>query len=345
MAKKREAARYTLSAEVMQGIEEHAYSNLTAEVGGMLMGSVRNGTTTIVGAIPALSASAEQVTLTFTHEVWEEILQLAAKEFPNDSIVGWYHTHPTFGIFLSDYDLFIQENFFNAEGHLALVLDPVQGAYGWFGKNSKGQVEVFEEGQTATGPKRSIDPFVGNSGDKKNGSARLIAVGALGLLLGGAVGTGIALSQIPPDLSGALETTKAELAQVGGQYNLLQQIFADPVLAYVLVEGDTIDSLASMFYLEANAGRSLLMGANGVSRYEVLEPGGLFLVPSPTRFTLTGLRPADVQGEIPDAPEDPLSEVIPDSELQNSPEESLDGVNEDPGEADVPVETLEGDAP
>ena len=34
--------------------------------------------------------------------------------FPTESLVGWQHTHPGFGIFLSGYDLFIHRNFFAA---------------------------------------------------------------------------------------------------------------------------------------------------------------------------------------------------------------------------------------
>ena len=349
MAEKKTSARYKLKPEVMKGIEEHAYSNLTAEVGGMLMGTVSNGTTTIVGAIPALSASAEQVTLTFTHEVWEEILQLAAKEFPNESIVGWYHTHPTFGVFLSDYDLFIQENFFNADGHLALVVDPVQGAYGWFGKNQRGAVEVFEEGLTVTGPRRSVDPIFASEVGAKTDSAKVLSAGALGLIVGLAVGTGIVLSQIPPDLSGALESAKAELSQIAADYSFLQQatsdLLMDPVLEYILEDGDTIDSLASTFYTNRYAGRNLLMAANGVSRYETLKPGTSFLIPSPTRANITALRPSDVAGEIPVAPVDPSLGQTPEAGTETVPDAPPGTADPGTGDPKVLVETSEGDGP
>ncbi len=36
----------------------------------------------------------------------------ATANSPNIDIVGWYHTHPSFGIFLSHHDLFIHQNFF-----------------------------------------------------------------------------------------------------------------------------------------------------------------------------------------------------------------------------------------
>ncbi|MCA1557569.1 MAG: hypothetical protein LC731_03400, partial [Acidobacteria bacterium] len=47
-------------------------------------------------------------------------------------IVGWYHTHPRFGIFLSEMDVFIQKNFFSEPWQTAFVLDPVQRTEGFF---------------------------------------------------------------------------------------------------------------------------------------------------------------------------------------------------------------------
>ncbi len=32
------------------------------------------------------------------------------------SIVGWYHSHPGFGVEFSDMDMFIQKNFFSSAG-------------------------------------------------------------------------------------------------------------------------------------------------------------------------------------------------------------------------------------
>jgi len=292
MTKVTKASRFEISDEVMSGIESHAYSLLTAEVGGMLMGRVEGAVTKVVGFIPALSASAEQVTLTFTHDVWDEILKLAQSEFPKESIVGWYHTHPTFGIFLSDYDLFIQENFFSADGHLALVIDPVQGIYGWFARNKKGAVEVFEEGPTKTGPKRSIDPVANVApGNSRKQSARLAVVGLAALLVGFAAGGGIALTQIPPDLSGALESSKAQLATVSSDYQLLQDstslILTDPVLQYVVQPGDTVLSLVKRFYNNPNLGRSLIVEVNGLSSLGPIPEGTIILIPSPSKIGVT----------------------------------------------------------
>ena len=47
-------------------------------------------------------------------------------------MVGWYHTHPGVGIFLSGMDLFIHQNFFTQMWHVAYVLDPRARTSGFF---------------------------------------------------------------------------------------------------------------------------------------------------------------------------------------------------------------------
>jgi len=322
--------RYQISDEVMSGIEGHAYSLLTAEVGGMLMGRVEGSVTKIVGFIPALSASAEQVTLTFTHDVWEDILKLAQSEFPNESIVGWYHTHPTFGVFLSEYDLFIQENFFSAKGHLALVIDPVQGIYGWFSKNKQGVIDVFHEGATKTGPKRSIDPVgeISQANSRKQG-AKNVVVGATGLLVGLAVGAGVALTQIPPDLSGALDSARAQLSVFSDENQLLREemnrIFGDPVLVYVTQPGDSVSLLASRFYDQEFTGRSLIMRTNNLGSLGPIAEGTEILIPSPTKIGVTPyrtdllLQQLSQDEPVPDSNDpEPLPESGNDSDSENS---------------------------
>jgi hypothetical protein len=55
------------------------------------------------------------------------------QDFAGQRMVGWYHSHPHFGIFLSDYDQFIHENFFREPWQVAYVVDPLLEQRGWFG--------------------------------------------------------------------------------------------------------------------------------------------------------------------------------------------------------------------
>jgi proteasome lid subunit RPN8/RPN11 len=122
-----------LSADLFGAVEDHVVSDVEREVGGVLVGVIQADRPSITAVIPALAAVGTSANVTFTQEVWEDIHQRIDRDFPGTQIVGWYHSHPGFGIFLSGYDLFIHENFFSAAGQVALVVDPLAGEAGWFG--------------------------------------------------------------------------------------------------------------------------------------------------------------------------------------------------------------------
>jgi len=113
-------------------IEEHCFSETQVEVGGFLVGTFAGNATKIEAALPSLKAVSSQVNLTITHDAWSDALNDVEKNYPGMKIVGWYHSHPGFGLFLSEYDSFIQENFFPDPNHVALVVDPLEGSLGWF---------------------------------------------------------------------------------------------------------------------------------------------------------------------------------------------------------------------
>lgn len=58
----------------------------------------------------------------FGPKSWSE-LDEALDKFPQSKIVGWFHTHPGHGIFLSDQDVNVSYTFFNKPYQIALLLD------------------------------------------------------------------------------------------------------------------------------------------------------------------------------------------------------------------------------
>jgi hypothetical protein len=69
-----------------------------------------------------------------------------------ERLVGWYHSHPGHGIFLSAYDEFIQSQFFREEGQIAIVIDPQTGEEGVFvTRNGKTQNVFKRSGTKAKG--------------------------------------------------------------------------------------------------------------------------------------------------------------------------------------------------
>ena len=111
-------------------------AEMTREVGGILVGDVFRDKTgpfiKVDHVIEALHAEEKGTELTITHETWNHIHEQMDKTYSGKRILGWYHTHPNFGIFLSEQDQFIQNSFFNLAFQIALVYDPVRKVHGVF---------------------------------------------------------------------------------------------------------------------------------------------------------------------------------------------------------------------
>ena len=108
------------------------------ELCGVLIGEVRFDVSGnylyICGSIRGEKAKNSGVNVSFTPETWDYIHEVREEKYPKYSIIGWYHTHPGFGIFLSDMDKFIQDYFFNQPYQVAWVVDPkssLNGIFAW----------------------------------------------------------------------------------------------------------------------------------------------------------------------------------------------------------------------
>ena len=122
--------------KVYAQIHKFAANKTENEHGGILVGRVINEmgkeNTIIEGFIEAKNNAATPTTLTFTHETWDYFHDEIDKKYKDKKIVGWIHTHPNFGIFLSENDRFIQQNFFTDINQVAYVVDPIQNDEGFF---------------------------------------------------------------------------------------------------------------------------------------------------------------------------------------------------------------------
>jgi len=138
-----------INEPAMRDAQAHAVSSMDREVAGMLIGprpeKQPDGryVVHITDIIVAQHTRMMGASVTYTPESWRYVSDRLQEEYPNEEavIVGWYHTHPGFGIFLSGMDLFIHQNFFTQLWHVALVLDPRAARMGFFCWNRK-QSEV-----------------------------------------------------------------------------------------------------------------------------------------------------------------------------------------------------------
>jgi len=131
-----EYLRVYLHEEALRAVEALAASYPEREIGGVLLGRYATYQdrpyVKIEQVIPGIKATGSATQLTFTHETWRQINEAKDREHPELQIVGWYHSHPDLGIFLSRDDLYIHKNFFANERQVALVVDPINHDRGLF---------------------------------------------------------------------------------------------------------------------------------------------------------------------------------------------------------------------
>jgi proteasome lid subunit RPN8/RPN11 len=135
-----------LDGTVRDQVYAHVFGNADREVGGVLIGRVarQSAIPLVTASIAAASAEEGRSELTFTQDAWEHVHRVLARDFPSDQIVGWYHSHPGFGVFLSEHDLFIHRNFFSGTSQIALVVDPLKGQEGVFGWQDEQVAKLYD---------------------------------------------------------------------------------------------------------------------------------------------------------------------------------------------------------
>jgi proteasome lid subunit RPN8/RPN11 len=137
-----------LDRRAADAIERHALSDTSVELGGILLGKECVDQHTgqpfvwVSHSLEAKHYANTQASFTYTHDSWEEITRQRDQKFPDFDIVGWYHTHPSFGIFLSHHDLFIHQHFFSQPLQVAYVVDPINQTRGFFHWRDGGMAQV-----------------------------------------------------------------------------------------------------------------------------------------------------------------------------------------------------------
>lgn len=125
----------------------HAGSDLDNEVGGWLAGrycrDTLHGNLFIIidTALPAIYTEQDAVHLTFTGDSQVALHNHLETYFPNKVILGWYHTHPRMGVFLSHWDAWLHQNFFSEPWQVALVVEPHKSTGGFFIRQQDGSLD------------------------------------------------------------------------------------------------------------------------------------------------------------------------------------------------------------
>jgi proteasome lid subunit RPN8/RPN11 len=149
---------------VLASIQKMARTDAQVEQGGTLVGNIYENAENnhyryiveITAHIPAEEAFANEVELRYTFESWQKRNSMLKKHFPEQRIVGWYHTHLdvvkrtyyidnthqktfTTPLFFSQDDIFTHQQFFREKWYVAMVLDPRGNLvfYHWAGEKLK----------------------------------------------------------------------------------------------------------------------------------------------------------------------------------------------------------------
>lgn len=114
-------------------IQTHVRQEVSREQAGILCGRAyvnehEQYYLTVDAALPA-STHGDSTHFKFRQESWEEIWGALGA---GTEVVGWYHTHPGLGVFLSQIDMRTQQLYFRAPWQIAMVLDPVHDQIGFF---------------------------------------------------------------------------------------------------------------------------------------------------------------------------------------------------------------------
>ncbi len=147
LRQREEKYQVVIAQSVMADIHAHGQSASDVEVCGVLLGNVYRDSKGpwcfIEASVRGNFASGRETQVTITSETWTHVNDIRDRQHPDKKFIGWYHTHPGFGIFLSGMDDFIQANWFSEPWQVALVYDPSSEEEGIF---------LWREGKTVGEP-------------------------------------------------------------------------------------------------------------------------------------------------------------------------------------------------
>ena len=128
-----------------EALRKHAVAHKgeRLEVMGLLLGEMRRHSGldyAIAKKAVTTQLDATQVGVKFSREGLDSLAADLAKIDFDYVVVGWYHSHPGFGCFLSETDVATQRAMFSGASHVALVVDPVREEAGAFRLDSSGYV-------------------------------------------------------------------------------------------------------------------------------------------------------------------------------------------------------------
>ena len=105
---RRKGFNVVIRRTALQAIHAHGRTDTSVEICGVLVGKLHSdydGIYLLISAhIAGAKAASRETQVTFTADTWNDVQQRMETDFVGQKVVGWYHTHPGFGVFLSGMD-------------------------------------------------------------------------------------------------------------------------------------------------------------------------------------------------------------------------------------------------
>jgi proteasome lid subunit RPN8/RPN11 len=132
-----------LTETILREVVDWSNTDYGYELGGVFVGDLYSWKgmmyVEVAGYIKARQYANTSASFRFTHDSMSAISREKEQRFNDRTTVGWHHTHPGYGIFLSGTDLFSHRHHFPLPWMFAMVVDPKAGTLGFF-QWKKGQV-------------------------------------------------------------------------------------------------------------------------------------------------------------------------------------------------------------
>jgi len=273
-----------IKQDVYKKLEKMSSSDTTKELGSIIFGEYAEelGRTHVIISdyIEAKYTDASAATLTFTHETWDYVHKEHEKLCPEKKIIGWQHTHPNYGIFLSNYDMFIQENFFNLPFQVAYVIDPIQNIRGFF-QWKNGKIEklkgyyIYDE----IGKPIKIEQKKVEKVDKTPRKTSKVLISIISLLCVACLALGYSLLSIKNDYQDRLEKQDEKIGEINASL-LEKQHDGEPLFErYTVKKGENLYIICLKKGIDYEANLKIIMAQSGIKNADEIYEGQNILLP------------------------------------------------------------------
>lgn len=170
------AAAAHLALGVREAIREHIAMYADRDVGGVLVGYTAGARVTVNAVIPGFRAPSAGEGIAVTPEAWQAVAR-ELQRYPQQQVVGWYHSHRGDAPLLSGGTYGIHHRYFASPEQIALVVDR-DGREIWFGwdEGSVRRLAAFDDVDARGSGRRAHKPAAGIPLHAQRGACALLGI-------------------------------------------------------------------------------------------------------------------------------------------------------------------------